>query len=98
MTTDDKSLIKGGRQARLLSTCTTWKALAFLVSAGDDEVYYRENSKSFQRVFLRPRILGNVKTIDLSVKSCLGVDHKLPFNVSATALGKLYGPGWRSCD
>ncbi|CAD7941644.1 unnamed protein product [Amoebophrya sp. A120] len=71
------------------------EAWAYLVSAGDDEVSYRENSKAFQRVFLRPRILRNVRDISLRVPgTCFDAKstHHLPFYVSATALGKLYHP------
>eukprot|EP00392_Amoebophrya_sp_AT5.2_P003316 g3321.t1 len=45
----------------------TKEAWAYLQSAGDDEVSYRENSKAFQRVFLRPRVLRNVKDVSLKM-------------------------------
>ena len=64
---------------------------AYYTSGSDDEITLRENHSAFQRIWLKPRILVNVKNIDMSTKlfndSC-----SFPLYVSATALGKLAHP------
>ena len=57
-------------------------------SGADDEITLRENHSAFQRIWFKPRILVNVKNIDMTT-SILGVDSSLPLYFSATALGKL---------
>ena len=42
----------------------THEAWCYLNSAGDDEVSFRENTKAFHRIWLRPRILRDVKHCD----------------------------------
>lgn len=67
------------------------EAWGYLNSGGDDEISFRENTKAFHRIWLRPRVLRNVANIDPSI-TAFGEKLNLPFYVSATALGKLYDP------
>lgn len=57
-------------------------------SGADDEVTLRENHVAFQRIWLRPRVMINVKSIDISA-SILGYPCSFPLYISATAMGKL---------
>ena len=67
------------------------EGLDYYTSAADDEITLRENRAAFQRVFLIPRVLVNVKTVDLST-SLLGTACSMPLYISACALGKLAHP------
>jgi len=67
------------------------EAWAYLNSGGDDEVTLRENTSAYHRIWLRPRVLRDVKHVDGST-TLLGTKTRLPLYVSATALGKLYHP------
>ena len=51
----------------------------------------RENHSAYHKIWFRPRILHDVKTIDLST-TMLGTKVDIPFYVTATALGKLGNP------
>jgi L-lactate dehydrogenase (cytochrome) len=64
---------------------------AYYSSGTDDEITLRENHNSFQRVWLKPRVLVNVETVDLRTRM-LGHKSALPVYVSATALGRLAHP------
>ena len=66
----------------------TEEGWGYYSSGADDEITLRENHTAFQRIWFKPRILINVKTIDLST-SILGVKSSFPLYFSATALGKL---------
>lgn len=61
---------------------------AYYSSGSDDEVTLRENKAAFGRIWLVPRVLVNVSSIDTSSKM-LGYDITLPLYITATALGKL---------
>ncbi|KAI3631707.1 hypothetical protein MIR68_010180 [Amoeboaphelidium protococcarum] len=64
---------------------------AYYSSAADDEVTARENRLAYHRIWMKPRVMVNVK--DVSVKtSILGYDCSLPVYVTATALGRLGHP------
>jgi L-lactate dehydrogenase (cytochrome) len=63
-------------------------AWAYYSSAADDELTLRENRSAFHKVWFRPRVLIDVKTIDMTT-TMLGTKTSIPFYVSATALGKL---------
>lgn len=67
---------------------TAW---AYYSSAADDMETFNENREVFRRVWFRPRILRNVRNIDLSTK-ILGYPSSLPIYVTATALGRLGHP------
>ncbi|KAI9301928.1 FMN-dependent dehydrogenase-domain-containing protein [Cunninghamella echinulata] len=66
-------------------------AWAYYSSGSDDEITMRENHNAFHRIWLRPRILVNVKEIDMST-SMLGTNVGFPLYITATALGKLGHP------
>ncbi|KAI9356557.1 FMN-dependent dehydrogenase-domain-containing protein [Zopfochytrium polystomum] len=74
--------------ARQVLTPEAW---AYYSSGSDDEVTLRENHAVFQRIWLKPRILVNVKNVDLSTKM-LGLPCSLPIYITACALGKLGNP------
>ena len=60
-------------------------------TGADDELTLQENHMALHRIWLRPRILVNVRNIDTST-SLLGTKTSLPIYISATALGKLGHP------
>ena len=64
------------------------QAWGYYSSGGDDEITLRDNHMAFQRVTMRPRILVNVRDIDLST-TVLGEKSSLPLYFTATALAKL---------
>ncbi|CAE8609227.1 unnamed protein product [Polarella glacialis] len=64
------------------------QAWGYYSSGGDDEITLRDNHLAFQRITMRPRILVNVKDIDLRT-SFLGAPASLPLYFTATALAKL---------
>ncbi|MBT8345035.1 MAG: alpha-hydroxy-acid oxidizing protein [Desulfofustis sp.] len=66
----------------------TEEGWGYYSSGADDEITLRENHTAFQRVWFKPRILVNVKSIDMTT-SILGVKSSFPLYFSATALGKL---------
>ena len=66
----------------------TEEGWGYYSSGADDEITLRENHTAFQRIWFKPRILINVKDIDMTT-SILGVPSSLPLYFSATALGKL---------
>jgi L-lactate dehydrogenase (cytochrome) len=70
----------------------TEEGWGYYSSGGDDEITLRENHTAFQRIWFKPRILVNVKDIDMTT-SILGVKSSLPLYFSATALGKLADEG-----
>ncbi|WPK27199.1 hypothetical protein PUMCH_004576 [Australozyma saopauloensis] len=67
---------------------TAW---AYYSSGADDEIALRNNHLAYQRVFFNPKVLIDVRNIDLSV-SMLGAKTSVPFYITATALGKLGHP------
>ncbi|CUS21752.1 LAQU0S03e09956g1_1 [Lachancea quebecensis] len=67
------------------------QAWAYYSSASDDEFTYRENHAAYHRIFFKPRVLVNVKDVDISTEM-LGFKVSVPFYVSATALMKLGNP------
>jgi len=64
------------------------EAWHYYSSGADDEICLRENRAAFSRIRLRPRILVDVKNIDMST-SISGIKSSLPLYLTATALGKL---------
>lgn len=61
-------------------------------SGSEDEFSLRENHNAYHRVQFRPKILVNVKDVDVSC-TILGETHDAPFYVSATALAALGNEG-----
>lgn len=66
-------------------------ALAYYCSAADDEVTLRENHNAYHRIFFNPKILVDVKDVDISTEF-FGNKTSAPFYISATALAKLGHP------
>ena len=64
---------------------------AYYSSGGEDELSLRENHQVFNRVYLKPRVLVNVKKVDLST-TFFKTKVSMPIYVTATALGKLGHP------
>merc|ERR1719277_998334 len=64
------------------------QAWGYYSSGGDDEITLRDNHMAFQRITMRPRILVNVREIDMSTRF-LGVQTSVPLYFTATALAKL---------
>ena len=67
------------------------EGLDYYTSAADDEITLRENRAAFHRVFLKPRVLVNVKQIDTTT-AMMGVRVAMPLYLTACALGKLAHP------
>eukprot|EP00298_Acanthocystis_sp_HF-20_P004855 c15170_g1_i1.p1 GENE.c15170_g1_i1~~c15170_g1_i1.p1 ORF type:complete len:514 (+),score=207.93 c15170_g1_i1:47-1543(+) len=74
--------------ARLLMPTAGW---AYYSSGCDDEVTIRENNDVFARVWLRPRVLRNVSSINMKTK-IFNFQSSFPLYISATALGKFAHP------
>ncbi|KAH6607808.1 l-lactate dehydrogenase cytochrome [Trichoderma cornu-damae] len=74
--------------ARRTMKKTAW---GYYSSAADDEITMRENHNAYHRIWFRPQILVDVRTIDLTT-TMLGTKVDAPFYVTATALGKLGHP------
>ena len=66
----------------------TEEGWAYYSSGADDEITLRENHTAFHRIWLKPRVLVNVKNIDMRT-SILGAKSSFPLYFTATALGKL---------
>ena len=64
---------------------------AYYSSGADDEITLRENHSAFHRIWLRPRVMVNVKKIDMS-SEILGHRVALPLYLSAAAMCKLGHP------
>jgi L-lactate dehydrogenase (cytochrome) len=67
------------------------QALAYYSSAADDEITLRENHNAYHRIFFQPKILVDVKEVDISTEF-FGNKTSAPFYASATALAKLGHP------
>jgi L-lactate dehydrogenase (cytochrome) len=67
---------------------TAW---AYVTSGADDEISCRENARAYSKVFLRPRVLRDVRTVDCST-TILGQKSGLPFYTSPVGLGKMVHP------
>ncbi|SFR20135.1 alpha-hydroxy acid oxidase [Poseidonocella sedimentorum] len=61
----------------------------YIDGAADDEVTYRHNTASFDRLDLMPKILRGAAEMDLSVE-VMGQKLDLPFYLSPTALQRLF--------
>lgn len=60
-------------------------------SGADDEVTLRENHSAFHRIWMRPRVMVNVKEVDMST-TILGHKVSMPMFLSAVAMCKLGHP------
>ena len=64
---------------------------SYYSSGADDEITLRENHVAFQRIWLRPRVMVNVRNISMQ-STILGQRTSIPLYLTATALGKLAHP------
>jgi L-lactate dehydrogenase (cytochrome) len=71
---------------------TAW---AYVISGADDEISCLENARAYSKVFLRPRVLRDVRTVDCST-TILGQKSSLPFYTSPVGLGKMVHPDGES--
>ncbi|KAK7216452.1 hypothetical protein V2G26_004455 [Clonostachys chloroleuca] len=67
------------------------KAWAFFSSAATDYYTYEANRDFFRRIWLRPRVLRDITTLDVKTK-ILGNDVSFPLFVSPAAMAKLAHP------
>ncbi|EAW10167.1 FMN-dependent alpha-hydroxy acid dehydrogenase [Aspergillus clavatus NRRL 1] len=67
------------------------KTWAFYSSAATDLLTRNANKSCFDRIWFRPRVLRNVRSVDSSSK-ILGIDSSLPLFVSPAAMAKLIHP------
>eukprot|EP00035_Acanthoeca_spectabilis_P025942 m.460580 g.460580 ORF g.460580 m.460580 type:complete len:520 (-) comp22071_c0_seq1:63-1622(-) len=74
--------------ARTVMNPTAWN---YYSSGADDEITMRENHAAFQRIWFRPRVLVNVKEIDLRT-TIMGYPSALPIYITSCALGRLAHP------
>ncbi len=66
----------------------TEEGWGYYSSGADDEITLRENHTAFQRIWFKPRVLVNVKNIDMTT-SILGEKSSFPLYFTATALAGL---------
>lgn len=69
----------------------TPEAWAYYSGGSDNEITLRENHYAFQKYFFNPRVLVDVRQVDIST-TMLGVETAAPFYCSAAALAKLGHP------
>jgi L-lactate dehydrogenase (cytochrome) len=69
----------------------TTKAFAFYSSAATDLVTHGWNSDFYRKIMIRPRVLRNVKNVQIKRK-ILGCDSEAPFFVSPAAMARLAHP------
>lgn len=67
------------------------KTWAFYSSAATDLITRDANKSCFDRIWFRPRVLRNVRSVDTRTR-ILGVDCSLPLFVSPAAMAKLIHP------
>ncbi|KAJ9191262.1 hypothetical protein DTO021D3_5503 [Paecilomyces variotii] len=73
------------------SKTATKKTWAFYSSAATDLITRDANKSCFDRIWFRPRVLRNVRSVDTRTK-ILGIDSSLPLFVSPAAMAKLIHP------
>lgn len=66
-------------------------AWAYYSSGADDEISKRNNARAYQKIFLRPRILKKVLSVDTRT-FILGHSVSLPVYMSAVGIAKLAHP------
>ncbi|KAH1048189.1 hypothetical protein J1N35_038973 [Gossypium stocksii] len=63
----------------------------FYTGGAEDQYTLKENEEAFRRIIIQPRILGNVRSIDLST-TVLGYNISMPVMIAPTSLQKLANP------
>ncbi|KAI8875301.1 hypothetical protein K501DRAFT_261360 [Backusella circina FSU 941] len=66
----------------------THEAWSYFSSGANDEITMRENHNAFHRIWFRPRVMVDVKHVDVST-TLLGASSKMPLYISATGFSKL---------
>ncbi|KAI1422141.1 mitochondrial cytochrome-like protein b2 [Xylaria sp. FL1777] len=69
----------------------TPKAWAFMTSASTDCLTMERNSSTYNDIVLRPRVLRNVSSVDVST-TMLGHRISTPIFIAPTSMGKLFHP------
>jgi L-lactate dehydrogenase (cytochrome) len=69
----------------------TYEAWSYFSSGANDEITMRENHNAFHRIWFRPRVMVDVKHVDVST-TLLGASSKMPLYISATGFSKLGHP------
>lgn len=85
------TLINAHDFALVASKTASKKTWAFYSSAATDLLTHDANKSCFDRIWFRPRVLRNVRSVDSSSK-ILGIDSSLPLFVSPAAMAKLIHP------
>ncbi|KAA8649138.1 hypothetical protein EYZ11_011720 [Aspergillus tanneri] len=73
------------------SKTTSKKTWAFYSSAATDLITRDANKSFFDRIWFRPRVLRNVRSVDIKT-NMLGIDCSFPLFVSPAAMAKLIHP------
>lgn len=66
-------------------------AWAYYSSGADDEISKRQNQRAYQKIYLRPRILRSIPSVDTST-TILGHATSLPVYMSPVGIAKLAHP------
>ena len=77
-------------------TVMSQQGWAYYSSGAEDEIAMRENHAAFHRLWLRPRILIDVSSIDLK-STMLGHPVAMPVYITSCALGRLAHPEGEVC-
>ncbi|KKK26990.1 hypothetical protein ARAM_002621 [Aspergillus rambellii] len=85
------TLINAHDFERVASKTSSKKTWAFYSSAATDLITREANKSCFDRIWFRPRVLRNVRSVDTKT-TILGVDSSLPLFVSPAAMAKLIHP------
>lgn len=86
-----KTLINSHDFEAVASKTATRKTWAFYSSASTDLITRDANKSCFDRIWFRPRVLRNVRSVDTRTK-ILGGDYTLPLFVSPAAMAKMIHP------
>jgi len=81
---------------QVAKNCLSAPAYAYISSGSDDEVTLRENHSAFGRIWLRPRVMVNVRDIDMNT-TIMGYPSSFPVMIAPTALAKLAHPDGEKC-
>ncbi|OOQ82121.1 Cytochrome b2, mitochondrial [Penicillium brasilianum] len=86
-----ETLINANDFEVVASKTASKKTWAFYSSAATDLITRDANKSCFDRIWFRPRVLRNVRSVDTRTK-ILGGDFRLPLFVSPAAMAKLIHP------
>ena len=86
-----QALINAHDFEAVASKTTSKKAYAFYSSGATDLITRDANKSCFDRIWFRPRVLRNVRSVNTRTK-VLGVDCSLPLFVSPASMARLVHP------